>query len=191
MILLVTGLVLFLGIHLVRVVAPGWREAMIARMGTLGWKGLYAGIALLGFVMLVAGYASARWTSPLLWGPPPGWLRMAVALVMIPALVLLFATYLPGRIRATLRHPMLIATSAWAAMHLLANGRVADVLLFGSFLAWSLVVMAASLRRPWSPPPTRSPALLWDGAAVAAGLAAWWWLGFGGGHILLFTMPVM
>jgi uncharacterized membrane protein len=190
MTMFIAGMVVFFGSHLLRVIAPDFRESMVSRLGPLGWKGVYSLVSLAGFVMLVAGYASIRWTSPLLWGPPLGWMRMVVALVMIPALVVFIAAYLPGKIRATLRHPMMIATSVWAALHLLVNGRLADLLLFGGFLAWALIVTVASFRRPWRPP-ARAPSLLWDGVAVAAGLGAWWWLAFGGGHVLLFRVPVM
>jgi uncharacterized membrane protein len=190
MTLLILGLLIFFGSHLLRVIAPGFRESMVGRLGLLPWKGLYSLVALAGFVLLVIGYGAVRWTSPLLWGPPPGWARMLVALLMLPILVVFLAAYVPGRIRATLRHPMVLATAAWAAAHLLVNGRVADLLLFGSFLAWSLVLLLASYRRPWRPPATR-PSLAWDGAALLGGIGAWWWLAFGGGHLLLFRMPVM
>lgn len=190
MTLLVTGLVLFFATHLLRVVAPQFRERQVARWGRLRWQAGYAAVALAGFLMLVSGYGAVRWSSPLVWGPPPVWTHMLAGLLMAPALVLLVAAYLPGRLRATVRHPMLIATLAWAATHLLANSRVADLLLFGGFLAWSLAVTIASFRRPWTPP-GRAPSLLWDGIAVVAGLVAWWWLAFAGGHLRLFGMPVM
>jgi uncharacterized membrane protein len=190
MTMLVAGMILFFGPHLLRVVAPGLRAGLIDRLGPLGFKGLYSVLSIAGFVLLVIGYSSVRWTSPALWGPPSAGMRMAVALGMIPALVVFLAAYLPGRIRASVRHPMTAATAAWAALHLLVNGRVADVLLFGGLLAWSLVVAFDSYRRPWRPP-AKAPSLAWDGAAVLAGLGAWWWLAFGGGHLLLFRMPVM
>jgi uncharacterized membrane protein len=190
MTMMIAGMILFFGIHLLRVIAPGAREVMYWKLGPWPWKGLYSVVSLAGFVLLVAGYASIRWTSPVLWGPPPSGLRMAVALGMLPALVVFIATYLPGRIRVTLRHPMILATAAWAALHLLVNGRVADLLLFGGFLAWALVLAVDSYRRPWQPP-ARPPSLVWDGVAVIAGVAAWWWLSFGGGHVMLFRMPVM
>ena len=190
MILLVAGMAVFLGMHLVRVVAPGFRAAMIDRLGPLGWRGVYSLVSLAGFAALLLGYANVRWDSPVLWGPAPGWLHMAVGLLMLPVLAALFAAFLPGRIRATLRHPMLLATAAWAAMHLAVNGRLADLLLFGGFLAWSLVVVLAAFRRPWTPP-ARTPSLAWDAAALVAGVAAWWWLAFAGGHALLFRVPVM
>jgi uncharacterized membrane protein len=190
MTLLVAGMILFFGMHLVRVAVPGFRADLVARLGPLGWKVLYSVVSLAGFVLLVIGYSSVRWTSPALWGPPSGGVRMAVALAMIPALVVFIAAYLPGRIRAGIRHPMIVATGVWAALHLLVNGRMADLLLFGGFLGWSVVVAVASYRRPWAPP-AKAPSLAWDAVAVVAGLGAWWWLAFGGGHLLLFQMPVM
>jgi uncharacterized membrane protein len=187
---MIAGMVLFFGAHLVRVVAPGFRDAGRARLGVGGWKALYSLISLAGFVLLVMGYASARWGSPLLWGPPAPWMRMLVALAMLPALILFISTYLPGRIRLAVRHPMVIATAVWAALHLLVNGRVADLVLFGSFLVWALLLAAHSFRRPWFPP-SRPPSLWADGVAIAAGATVWWWLSFGGGHLWLFRMPVM
>jgi len=190
MTMLIAGMVLFFGSHLVRVLAPDFREAMLARLGPLGWKGLYSIVAIAGFVLMVMGYGAVRWSSPMLWGPAPGWLRMFVGLAMLPALVIFLSAYLPGRIRATFRHPMIIATVIWAALHLLVNGRIADLLLFGGFFAWGHIVMIASFRRPRMAP-ARAPSLLWDGVAVAAGVGAWWWLAFGAGHALLFGVPVM
>jgi uncharacterized membrane protein len=190
MTMLILGLILFLGAHLARVIAPEFRVRMIGRLGEWGWKGLYSAVSLAGFVLLVAGYASARWSSPVLWGPPPPFLRMAVTLLMLPVLVVFLSAYLPGRLRAWIRHPMTFATVAWAALHLLVNGRVADLLLFGAFFAWAHVVLIAAFRRPHAPP-AKAPSLVWDGVALVAGAAVWWWLIFGHGHALLFTMPVM
>lgn len=190
MTLFIAGLLLFFAVHSLRAIAPQQREVLVARMGPSGWKAVYSVLSLAGFVMLAYGYGAVRWTSPMLWLPPPPWVRMAVALAMLPVLVVFVSAYLPGRIRAGLRHPMVLATAAWAALHLLVNGRVADLLLFGGFLAWALLLVVTSYRRP-AAAGARAPALAWDAVAVAVGTAAWWWLSFGGGHALLFTMPVM
>lgn len=192
MAMLLVGMGIFLGIHLMRVIAPEFRAAMMTRLGPWGWKGVYSVVALVGFVLVVLGYADARLTSPQLWATDPPWARMAVALLMLPALILFISAYLPGKLRATFKHPMLIATVLWAGLHLAVNGRLADLLLFGGFLAWALVVLfAATNRRPAVAPTVKSPALAWDGVAVAVGGFAWWWFAFGGGHLLLFGMPVM
>lgn len=190
MLLLILGLAIFFATHLLRVFAPGFRQRMMDRLGPWGWKGVYSLVAIAGFAMFVVGYAEVRWQGPLLWGPTPGWVRMAVALLMLPVLVVFFSAYVPGRIRASLRHPMVLATAAWAAAHLVVNGRLADLLLFGGFLGWSMVLLAASFSRP-ATSTVRPPALGWDAAAIATGALAWWWLAFGGGHLLLFGMPVM
>jgi uncharacterized membrane protein len=153
-------------------------------------EGVYSVVSLAGFVLLLYGYAATRWSSPQLWAPAPAWVRMAVALAMLPVLVVFVAAYVPGRMRAAFRHPMVLATAAWAALHLLVNGRVADLLLFGGFLAWALLLAVASFRRPPAVA-VKSPSLAWDAVAIVAGAAAWWWLAFGGGHILLFGMPVI
>jgi uncharacterized membrane protein len=190
MTLLIAGMVVFFGMHLVRVLAPGLRDAGIARFGALGWKAVYSVVSLAGFALLLYGYAATRWSSPQLWAPAPAWIRMAVALAMLPVLVVFVAAYVPGKMRAAFRHPMVLATAAWAALHLLVNGRLADLLLFGGFLAWALLLAVASFRRPPAVA-VKSPALAWDAVAIVAGTAAWWWLAFGGGHILLFGMPVI
>lgn len=190
MTLLIAGMVVFFGMHLARVLASGLRDAGVAKLGPLGWKAVYSVVSLAGFVLLLHGYAATRWSSPVLWQPAPAWIRMAVALAMLPVLVVFVSAYVPGRMRAAIRHPMVLATAAWAGLHLLVNGRVADLLLFGGFLAWSLLLAVASFRRP-SAAQAKSPALAWDGVAIAVGAAAWWWLSFGGGHVLLFGMPVI
>lgn len=146
MLLLILGLVIFLGVHSVRIVADDWRSARIATMGPLAWKGVYSIVSLIGFVLIVWGYGAAR-GAPVLYTPPT-WLRHVAALLTIPAFVLLVAAYVPGtRIRRTVGHPMVLGVKLWALAHLLANGALADVLLFGSFLVWSVVNYAAARRR--------------------------------------------
>lgn len=135
---LIVGLVLFLGIHSVSIVAPAWRRAQIERRGDNAWKGLYSVVSLIGLVALVYGYGQARLSPTVLYAPPSA-LRHVSLVLMLPVFVLLIAAYLPGRIRAATRHPMLAAVMLWAAAHLLANGTLADVLLFGGFLAWAVV----------------------------------------------------
>jgi len=130
-------LVIFLGVHSVGIAAPAWRERMVARLGEVPWKGLYSVASLVGFVLIVWGYGLARQEPVGLWAPPT-WLRHVALLVMLPAFPLLLAAYLPGRIQTAAKHPMLAAVKLWAFAHLLANGNLADVLLFGSFLAWAV-----------------------------------------------------
>ena len=145
--LLVLGLILFLGVHSVAIAAPGWRSATIARVGEQRWKGLYTLVSLVGFVLLLYGYGQARMQPVVLYTPPAG-LRHLALVLMLPVFPLLFAAYMPGRLQRVTRHPMLLATKFWALAHLLANGTLADVLLFGGFLAWAVADRISVKGRP-------------------------------------------
>ncbi len=146
MALLIVGLVVFLGVHSVSIVAPHWRTRQLALRGEGTWKGLYSLISIVGFVVLVVGYGEARRTGIVLYQPPTA-LRHVALLLMLPVFPLLFAAYFPGRIKAATKHPMLVAIKLWAFAHLLANGSLADVLLFGAFLAWAVADRIAVKRR--------------------------------------------
>jgi uncharacterized membrane protein len=168
---LIIGLLLFLGIHSVGIVAPAWRDRTAARMGDLSWKAVYALVAVIGFIMLVHGYAIARLDPTILYTPPL-WMRHVAALLLLPVFPLLLAAYLPGRIKAAVKHPMLTATKAWAVAHLLVNGTVADVLLFGGFLAWAVADRIAAGKRPVQRrTPGAPPSKVNDVIAVIGGLA--------------------
>lgn len=183
---LVLGLVLFLGIHSVSIVAPRGRHAIAHRIGEGPWKGLYTLVALAGFGLIVAGYSAARQDPVLLWTPPPA-MRHLAALLMLPVFVLLFSAYLPGRIQRAAKHPMLVATKLWALAHLLANGNLADVVLFGAFLAWAVADRISVKRRAavglLRPVHGASPGRANDAIALVGGLAvyavfAFWLHGF-------------
>lgn len=174
MVWLVLGLVLFLGVHSVAIVAPGARERFVAQRGEMAWKGLYSLVSVLGFGLIVLGYAAAR-EHPVVLYHLPTVARHATALLMLPVFVLLLAAYLPGRIQRAAKHPMLLATKLWALSHLLANGTLADVLLFGGFLAWAVADRISVKRRsaagPLRPVPAL-PASAWnDALALLGGLA--------------------
>ena len=144
---LIVGLVIFLGTHSVRIVADDWRSAQVARMGLLPWKGLYALVSLVGFVLICWGVVQTRAEPVFLW-MPPRWTHHLTALLMLPAFVLIVAAYVPGnRIKATIGHPMLAGTKLWALAHLIANGRLADVVLFGAFLVWAVLAFRSCRRR--------------------------------------------
>tara|TARA_B100001105_G_C22386358_1_gene442107 strand:- start:663 stop:1295 length:633 start_codon:yes stop_codon:yes gene_type:complete len=144
---LIAGLLLFLGLHSTRIFAEGFRQRQVARMGLNGWKAVYSIVSLVGFVLIVWGYGQARLNPVLIWEPPRG-LRHVSVLFTLAAFVLLVAAYVPrNQIKARLHHPMVLAVKVWAFAHLLANGMLADVLLFGSFLVWSIVLFAVSRRR--------------------------------------------
>ncbi|WP_017463094.1 NnrU family protein [Dyella ginsengisoli] len=147
MAMLILGLVLFLGVHSVRVFADGWRTRQIARLGEKGWKGLYSILSIAGFALLVWGFGLARQHPVLVWVPPMA-LRHLNALFTLVAFVLLAAAYVPGNaIKARLGHPMLAAVKLWAFGHLLAAGMLHDIVLFGAFLAWAVVDFMVSRRR--------------------------------------------
>lgn len=145
--MLVLGLVLFLGAHITRIVAEGWRTRMIARWGERPWKLGYSGVSVLGLILVVWGYSLARQQPVVLWTPPRGMNHLA-ALLNLVAFVLLAAAYVPrNAIRARLHHPMVAGVKLWAFAHLLSNGTLADLVLFGSFLLWSVLSFSAARRR--------------------------------------------
>lgn len=146
MVTLLAGLLLFLGMHSIAIVAPAWRDRMAAQWSR-GWRGIFSAISLLGFVLIVIGYGQARLTPHILW-VPPAWTRHLAMALMLPVFPLFFASYLPGRIKTTMKHPMLVATKLWALAHLLANGMLVDVVLFGSFLLWAVADRISVKRRP-------------------------------------------
>ncbi len=147
MLILLLGLLVFLGVHSVRIVADGWRSATIARVGELPWKAVYALLSIIGFVLIVWGFSLARQQPVQLWMPPRGMRHLASLLTLI-AFVLLAATYVPrNAIKARLHHPMVLSVKVWALAHLLANGNLAHVVLFGAFLAWAVLSFRAARGR--------------------------------------------
>ena len=187
---LIVGLVLFLGVHSTRVFANDWRKQTVARMGEKPFKGIYALLSLAGFALLVWGYGQARQQGVMLWNPPVA-MRHLAALLTLVAFVLLAAAQVPGnQIKAKLHHPMVLGTKAWALAHLLANGSLADVVLFGSFLVWSVLLFAASRRRDRREK-TVYPAgtARMTAVAVAAGVVAWLVFAFWLHRVLIGVSP--
>ncbi|HEY2559856.1 MAG TPA: NnrU family protein [Caldimonas sp.] len=178
---LVVGLVLFLGIHSVSIVAPGWRAGVVARMGEGPWKGVYSLASAIGLALLLVGYGIAR-HSPVVLYTPPAALRHLALVVMLPVFPLLFAAYLPGRIKTAARHPMLLAVKVWATAHLLANGTLADVLLFGGFLVWAVADRISVKRRsaaeahdvPAAPPGVANDAIVVVGGLIVYAVFLLW-----------------
>jgi uncharacterized membrane protein len=157
---LLLGLVLFLGAHSVRIVAEPWRARTIERVGEKAWKGAYTLVSLAGFALLLWGFGLARQAPALLWTPPV-WTRHLAALLMLPALVLLVAAYVPrNQIKARLHHPMVLGVKVWAFGHLVANQWLHEAVLFGAFLIWALLSYRAAQAR--------------DRAAAAAYAAGQW-----------------
>lgn len=170
MVLLVLGLIVFLGVHSIRILAPQWRDAQLAARGEASWKGTYSIVSIIGFVILVYGYGQARETAVTVYLPPE-WGRSLLHVAMPISLVLLVASQLPeGHLKKRFAHPMLWATIIWAIAHLLANGDMASVVLFGAILIWAGADIAVAYRRPVV---ETGPAKVWpDLASLALGFAA-------------------
>lgn len=169
MTLLIIGLVLFLGIHSASIINAAWRDRMATRLGIFIWQGLYSLVAIAGLVLIIQGYDLAR-QDPLILYQPPIWLRHITLLLLVFVFPLLLAAYLPGRIQTVTKHPMLVATKIWALAHLLANGSLADVILFGVFLAWAVADRISLKRRTPLPVPGAPPSRFNDALAIILGL---------------------
>ena len=177
---LVFGLVIFLGVHSVRIVADDWRTRMRERLGEGAWKGLYSLLSLAGLALVVWGFGVAREQPVVLWMPPTG-MRHLAGLLTLLSFVLFAAAYVPGNgIKARLHHPMAAGVKVWALAHLLSNGMLVHQILFGAFLLWAVASFAAARRRdhiagtvyaPGQTLPTVITVLL--GAAAWAAVAFW------------------
>lgn len=182
------GLALFLGSHSIRIGAETWRTQQIERWGANRWKGLYSLVSLLGFGLLLWGFAGVRHTEVPLLSLPAGMalgLRHLAALLMLPACWLIVAYHLPrSHFKVKLGHPMLLSVKLWALAHLLVNHKPSELLLFGGFLIWSVLDFRAARRRPSAAPGTPSwgqTALAVVGGTVVYAVFALWvhsaWLG--------------
>jgi len=174
MAILVLGLIVFLGVHSARVFAEPWRARQAAALGELPWKALYSVVSISGFALLLWGFSLARVNAPALWSPPQP-LHYLTALLVLVSFVLVAAAYVPGtRIKAATGHPMTLGIKTWAFAHLLSAGSLADVLLFGSFLAWAVAVYAAARRRDRAAGARRPEgSLARDAVATVIGAAVW------------------
>ena len=177
MAMLLLGLVLFLGVHSVRIFADDWRTQVITRRGEGAWKGLYSLLSIAGFALLIWGYGLARQQPVVLWTPPVAMRHMASLLTLI-AFILLVAAYVPRNgIKARLHHPMVIGVKVWAFAHLLCNGNLADVVLFGAFLVWAALDFRAARGRDRAAQ-TVYPAGTVAATAITVIVGAVAWVGF-------------
>jgi uncharacterized membrane protein len=184
MLLLVAGLVIFLGVHLVPVF-PSFRAQLVSRWGDGRYKGLFSAVSGVGFVLIVVGFAVAPRQVPL-FAPSPAAIAIAPA-AMAVALVLIAAGNLRGHLRRIVQHPMLIGTLVWSGVHLLANGDVASTLLFGAFFAWAAIDLVSAIAR--RAVKTFTPRLAHDAIAIAGGVGAAF--AFAYLHRILFGVRVM
>ncbi len=174
MTVLIIGLIAFFGVHSVRVLAEPWRARQLAALGELRWKIAYSLASIAGLALLIWGYSLARVATPQLW-TPPHWTQAITAWLVLPAFVLVVCAYLPGtRIKAATGHPMMLGVKTWAFAHLLSNGSLADVLLFGSFLLWAAAAYSAARRRDrQAGVPRPAGNMVRDAIAGVVGLIAW------------------
>jgi uncharacterized membrane protein len=144
---LILGLLIFLGSHSIRIFAEEWRDARIARMGEMSWKAAYSVVSIIGFALIIWGYGMARREPVMLWSPP-AWAPQFASVLTLVAFILFVASYVRGNhFKALVKHPMALSAVLWALAHLLANGTLNAVLLFGAFLVWGLLAFAAARRR--------------------------------------------
>lgn len=189
--MLILGLVLFLGVHSTRIVAEGWRATMIRRLGAGTWKALYALVSLAGLALVVWGFGVARQQPVSLW-LPPYFLRHVVWLLTLASFILLAAAYVPrNAVKARLHHPMVLGVLLWALSHLLVNGNLAHVVLFGSFAVWSALSFRAARARDRAaltlyPAGTPSGTVM----TVVAGVLAWAGVAFWAHGLLIGIRPV-
>ena len=170
--ILILGLAIFLGMHSVVIVSPDLRNRAVLRFGEGVWKSLHGLMSLVGLALIVQGFGLAR-QAPVVLYVPPSYLRMATFLLMLPVFPFVIAAYLPGRIKTAMKYPALVAVKCWALAHLLANGGLADVLLFGGFLTWAVLDRISLKRRPPSTVHTAPMGPFNDVIAVLLGLAVY------------------
>lgn len=174
MLAMIVGLVLFLGMHSVRIVAPAWAREKQKAMGEGAFKGVYSLVSIVGFVLIVWGYGLARQNVIPIWEPPTAMRHVAVALMFFSFVALGIYALPAGRLKPKLKHPMLVAIKIWAIAHLLANGDLASIVLFGVFLAWAVADRISVKRRSGAGGGAGVPApgpAVWDVAALLVGVA--------------------
>ena len=178
---LTAGLLIFFGIHSIRVFADPWRSRTMARVGEGWFKGVYAVLSLAGFMLMMNGYGQVRPLGVVIWNPPEA-MRYIAALLTLVAFILLAATYVPkNTIKTKVGHPMVLGTALWALAHLLVNGGLANMVLFGGFLLWAGVLFVAARARDRRnqtayPPGTAGATLVTVGIGVGAWAAFAFWL---------------
>lgn len=191
MVFLILGLVLLIGVHAVPILAPGARDGFVARHGKGPWRGLFSLASLAGLALIVWGYAQTRADPVFLWNPPL-WTRHAAVLLNLFAAILITAAYVPrNHLKKALGHPMYAGIKLWAFAHLLANGRLGDVILFGAILAWAVLGFASGRRRDRRagtayPPGTANGTLF----TLIAGAAAWTLITFSLHRLVIGVPPI-
>ncbi|KRB50781.1 NnrU family protein [Rhizobium sp. Root708] len=193
MALLIVGIIIFLGLHLIRVIAPGLRQSLINSLGENGWKAAYSIVSILSLVLLIYGFGQARQVTGVLYTPPV-WMAHITITLMLIAVICLVASLLPaGHIAVKTKHPMVLSVKIWAFSHLLANGETSSVLLFGAFLAWGVILRIALKRRQRAGELTLRPFVSgkYDLYAVIIGIVAWALITFKLHELLIGVAPIV
>ena len=183
---LVFGLILFLGAHSVRIFADRWRSSMVVKLGDGAWKTLYSIISIIGFILIVKGYSNARLENIQVWSPPMWSWQITAALNLI-AFILLSAAYIPkNAFKDKLKDPMILGVKTWAFAHLISNGSLSGILLFGSFLIWAIMdFRSCRIRRSNAKDSVVGSSIAMTLITLVVGLTSW--LGFAlYGHQALF-----
>jgi len=192
MMLLIAGLALFFAIHLLPLNRP-LRDGLATRFGENAYKGVFSVVALIALILIVMGFHKMQLMvgskNPIVWFPPD-WTRHVTFLFMLPAMILLVAAYVPSRIRAATKHPMLAAVKVWAVGHLIANGDAASIVLFGGFLAWAVYSRIALKRQGDLGAGGKDAPILNDVLVVVVGLALYAFMLIWG-HTWLIGVPLL
>jgi uncharacterized membrane protein len=186
MAILALGLVIFLGLHSTRIFAEGGRARAIARLGEGAWKAIYSLLSIIGFFLIVRGFAQARWNVGELWTPPVWTRHITIFLMLFSAILMGAYVFKKSHFAVAVHHPMVWSVAIWAAGHLLSNGSSADLVLFGAFLVWAVADLRSSYARDRRNAMTY-PAPNWAATIGAVVLGVVMWIALLGGlHLLLF-----
>lgn len=192
MLLLILGLLIFFAIHAVPT-SPQMRDGLVERFGATGYKIAFSVISLAGFALIVIGYHKLQLNpgKNIVLFDPPEWTRHIAFALMLPAMIFLVASQVPSRIRTAVKHPLLLATKLWALAHLLVNGDLASLLLFGSFLGFAIYDrISVKKRASLGPLGAREGAPINDLIVVGVGLALFAFL-LHSGHGWLIGVPLL
>ncbi|QWE24007.1 NnrU family protein [Polynucleobacter sp. AP-Elch-400A-B2] len=188
--LLIIGLIIFLGSHSCRIFAEPWRNHMIDRLGEVKWKGLYTIISLIGLILVVVGYGQARQAPIVLWQPATYLIHIAILLNLVAFIFLAGSSPSNNAIRLKLKHPMILGVKVWALAHLLANGTLVDLILFGSFLLWAVLDFRSARKRPIHMPENAAISTKATITVVVTGIVIWAAFIFGLHQYLIGVSPL-
>jgi uncharacterized membrane protein len=188
--IMVLGLLLFLGIHSTRIFADDWRERTIRRYGDNAWKGMYTLVSLIGFGLIVWGYSLSRGAVTIVW-TPPGFTKHIAAVLVLLAFILIVSAYIPGNwFKVKLGHPMVLGVKVWALAHLFVNGKLANIVLFASFLVWAVLCFRSCRQRDRATLQSRTDVkAAATGLTIVLGVAVWALFAFWGHGALIGVRP--